>query len=95
MIEFAKYAFNKSHAAAYAFVTYYTAYLKCHFMKEYMSALLTSVLTKPDKMVDYINEAQKQNVPVLAPDVNESEVYFSVSGENIRFGLCGSQERRR
>ncbi len=88
MIEFAKYAFNKSHAAAYAFVTYYTAYLKCHFMKEYMSALLTSVLTKPDKMVDYINEAQKQNVPVLAPDVNESEVYFSVSGENIRFGLA-------
>lgn len=87
MIEFAKYAFNKSHAAAYAFVTYYTAYLKCHFKKEYMSALLTSVLSNPDKMVGYINEAQKQNVPVLAPDINESEVYFSVSGENIRFGL--------
>ncbi len=87
MISFASYAFNKSHAAAYAFVTYYTAYLKCHYVKEYMSALLTSVVGKPDKMVDYINEAQKQGVPVLAPDINESDVYFSVSGNGIRFGL--------
>ena len=87
MVEFAKYAFNKSHAVAYAFVTYYTAYLKCHYMKEYMSALLTSVLDKTDKMVVYINEAQKQGVQVLAPHINESDVYFSVSGENIRFGL--------
>lgn len=87
MVEFAKYAFNKSHAVAYAFVTYYTAYLKCHYLKEYMSALLTSVLNKTDKMVIYINEAQKQGVSVLPPDINESDVYFAVSGDNIRFGL--------
>ena len=87
MIEFAKYAFNKSHAAAYAFVTYYTAYLKRHYIKEYMAALLTSVVGKTDKMVGYILEAQKNNVSVLAPDINESEVKFSVSGDSVRFGL--------
>ncbi|MBO5222493.1 MAG: DNA polymerase III subunit alpha, partial [Clostridia bacterium] len=87
MIEFAKYAFNKSHAAAYAFVTYYTAYLKCHFPQEYMSALLTSVLDKPDKMVGYINECKRMGIRVLAPDINESSVFFSVSGQDIRYGL--------
>lgn len=87
MIEFAKYAFNKSHAAAYAFVTYYTAYLKCHFPQEYMSALLTSVLDKPDKMVGYINECKRMGIRVLPPDVNESSVNFSVSGQDIRYGL--------
>ncbi len=87
MIDFAKYAFNKSHACAYAFVTYYTAYLKCHFPEEYMSALLTSVLDKPDKMVGYINECKRMGIRVLPPDINESEVNFSVSGKDIRYGL--------
>ncbi len=87
MVEFAKYAFNKSHAAAYAFVTYYTAYLKCHYPQEYMSALLTSVLDKPDKMVGYINECKRMGIRVLAPDINESEMNFSVSDKDIRYGL--------
>ncbi len=87
MVEFAKYAFNKSHAAAYAFVTYYTAYLKCHYPEEYMSALLTSVLDKPDKMVGYINECKRMGIRVLPPDINESSVNFSVSGKDIRYGL--------
>ncbi len=87
MIEFAKYAFNKSHAAAYAFVTYYTAFLKCHYPREYMSALLTSVLDKPDKMVGYILECKRMGIRVLAPDINESQINFSVSGSDIRYGL--------
>jgi DNA polymerase-3 subunit alpha len=87
MVEFAKYAFNKSHAAAYAFVTYYTAFLKCHYPQEYMSALLTSVLDKPDKMVGYINECKRMGIRVLAPDINESEMNFSVSDKDIRYGL--------
>ena len=87
MIDFAKYAFNKSHAAAYAFVTYYTAFLKCHYPEEYMSALLTSVLDKPDKMVGYINECKRMGIQVLPPDINESEVNFSVAGKGIRYGL--------
>ncbi|MBQ5819813.1 MAG: DNA polymerase III subunit alpha [Clostridia bacterium] len=87
MIDFAKYAFNKSHAAAYAFVTYYTAFLKCHYPQEYMSALLTSVLDKTDKMVGYINECKRMGIRVLAPDINESEVNFSVAGNDIRYGL--------
>ena len=89
MIKFAEYAFNKSHAAAYAYITYYTAYLKTHYMCEYMAALLTSVLGKTDKMVDYINECAKQAIEVLPPDINESEDIFSVSNEKIRFGLSG------
>lgn len=88
MMKFGEYAFNKSHAASYAYVTYYTAYLKCHFLKEYMAALLTSVLGNTPKMVLYIIEAEKHGVSVLPPDINESDVYFSVSGENVRFGLA-------
>ncbi len=87
MIKFAEYAFNKSHAAAYSYVTYYTAYLKTHFTKEYMAALLTSVLGKTEKMVEYINAATAKGIKVLQPDVNESLDVFTVSGENIRFGL--------
>ena len=87
MIKFAEYAFNKSHAAAYSYVTYYTAYLKTHFTKEYMAALLTSVLGKTEKMVEYINACQDKGIKVLQPDVNESLDVFTVSGENIRFGL--------
>jgi len=89
MIKFAEYAFNKSHAAAYSYVTYYTAFLKTHYMREYMAALLTSVLGKTNKMVDYINECSKQNIEVLPPDINESEDIFTVSQDKIRFGLSG------
>jgi DNA polymerase-3 subunit alpha len=89
MIKFAEYAFNKSHAAAYAYVTYYTAFLKTHYKREYMAALLTSVLGKTDKMVGYINECTKQSIDVMPPDINESEDIFTVSQDKIRFGLSG------
>jgi len=89
MVKFAEYAFNKSHAAAYAYVTYYTAFLKTHYMREYMAALLTSVLGKTNKMVDYINECSKQGIEVTPPDINESEDIFSVKDNKIRFGLSG------
>ncbi|MGI6404369.1 MAG: DNA polymerase III subunit alpha [Oscillospiraceae bacterium] len=87
MSSFASYAFNKSHAAAYALVAYQTAYLKCHYEKEYMAALLTSILDNTDKVIDYIGECKKLGIPVLPPDVNESELGFTVVGGKIRFGL--------
>ncbi len=87
MSSFASYAFNKSHAAAYAFVAYQTAYLKCHYPKEYLAALLTSVLDNTDKVIEYISECQAKGIKVLPPDINESMIGFSVSGDSIRFGL--------
>lgn len=92
MESFSGYAYNKSHAASYAFLTYRTAYLKCHYYAEYMSALLTSVLSKNlDKTSEYINECTKRGVEVLAPDINESGMYYHVVSrggkKNIRFGL--------
>ncbi len=92
MESFSGYAYNKSHAASYAFLTYRTAYLKCHYFAEYMSALLTSVLGKSlDKTAEYINECAKHGVKVLPPDINESGVYYHVvnkdGAKNIRFGL--------
>ncbi len=87
MSEFAKYAFNKSHACAYSVVAYRTAYLKCHYPKEYMSALITSVLDSESKVASYIAEIEKQGIKVLAPSVNESGIDFTVEGDNIRFGL--------
>lgn len=87
MSSFASYAFNKSHAAAYALVAYQTAYLKKHYPREYMAALLTSVLDVTDKVIDYIAEAKKLGIEVLPPDVNESGAGFEVVGERIRFGL--------
>jgi len=87
MSSFASYAFNKSHAAAYALVSYQTAYLKCHFPKEYMAALLTSVLDNTDKIIDYIGEAKRMEIDVLPPEINESGLGFQVVGEKIRFGL--------
>ena len=92
MESFSGYAYNKSHAASYAFLTYRTAYLRCHYFAEYMSALLTSVLNKSlDKTADYISECTKHGVKVLPPDVNESSVYYHVvekdGKKNIRFGL--------
>ncbi len=87
MSSFASYAFNKSHAAAYAVVAYQTAFLKCHYPKEYMAALLTSVLDTTSKVVEYIDECGRLGIQVLPPDINESSEGFTVSGSSIRFGL--------
>ena len=87
MLGFAKYAFNKSHATAYAMISYRTAYLKAHYPKEYFSALLTSVLNNSTGVKEYISDAQRFGVSVLPPDINSSEATFSVDGDNIRFGL--------
>ena len=87
MADFAHYAFNKSHAAAYAVISYRTAYLKAHYPKAYFAALLTSELGNMPKIAEYIADAGKLGVRVLPPDINESGVDFRVSGEHIRFGL--------
>lgn len=86
--KFASYAFAKAHAAAYAFITYWTAYFKAHFPTEFMAALLTSVQDNMDKVAAYIEECQEMGIEVLPPDVSESEVGFTPVGEGkIRFGL--------
>ncbi len=87
MESFANYAFNKSHAAAYAIISYRTAYLKCHYPQQYMAALLTSVLGSQTKVAEYIAECNSRGIRVLPPDINESRMTFSTSGKNIRFGL--------
>ena len=87
MESFASYAFNKSHAAAYATLSYETAWLKCNFPREYMAALLTSVLDNTNKISSYIAECVRLGIHVLPPHVNESEDGFSVVGNDIRFGL--------
>jgi DNA polymerase-3 subunit alpha len=87
MADFAHYAFNKSHAAAYAVISYRTAYLKAHYPKAYFAALLTSELGNIPKIAEYIAELGKRGIRVLPPDINESDVVFHVSGEHIRFGL--------
>ena len=87
MSSFATYAFNKSHAAAYAYLAYQTAYLKHYYYKEYMVALLTSVLDQPHKLTEYISDLKLKGVSVLPPDINNSFLSFSIEGGNIRFGL--------
>ena len=87
MESFASYAFNKSHAAAYATLSYQTAWLKYHYPREYMAALLTSVLDNTNKIAGYIAECVRLGIHVLPPHVNESETGFSVVGKDIRFGL--------
>ncbi|MBR2742900.1 MAG: DNA polymerase III subunit alpha [Clostridia bacterium] len=87
LMDFAAYAFNKSHAAAYAFIAYQTAYLKCHYTKEFMAALLTASLQSSDKVSQYSAEAKRLGVSVLPPDINKSQSGFSIDGENVRFGL--------
>ncbi|MCQ2436699.1 MAG: DNA polymerase III subunit alpha, partial [Clostridia bacterium] len=93
MSSFAKYAFNKGHATAYAFITYHTAYLKAHYPCEYYAALLSSVLGNLGKTAVYISEAQKCRIDVLPPDINESRQKYSMAMHNgrpaIRFGLLG------
>lgn len=85
--DFASYAFNKSHAAAYALVAYQTAYLKRHYPKEYMASLLSSVLGFSGKAAEYMEECKRMGIPVLPPHVNESSTGFTVAEEGIRFGL--------
>lgn len=85
---FAQYAFNKAHAVAYAIVAYQTAYFKYHFTREYMAALLTSVLDSQDKVAEYIAECRENNIALAPPDINESGASFTVAGEKIRFGLA-------
>ena len=87
MAAFSSYAFNKSHAAAYGYVAYQTAYLKCHYPAQYMAALITSVMENPAKVLEYITECQRIGISILPPCVNDSEEYMTVSDEGIRFGL--------
>ena len=87
ILDFANYAFNKSHAVAYAVVCYQTAYLKSNYPKEYMAALLSSVLGSPEKVAEYTAECKDMGIPVLPPDINESDDNFTVSGEHLRYGL--------
>lgn len=87
MSSFASYAFNKSHAAAYAWLAYQTAYLRCHYYKEYMIALMTSVMGNVGKLNEYISDLDKHGVKILPPDVNSSVIGFSVEDKSIRYGL--------
>ena len=85
--DFANYAFNKAHAVSYAVVAYQTAYFKCHYTKEYMAALLTSVLDNSDKVAEYISECKDCGIKLLPPDINFSSDSFTVEEDGIRFGL--------
>ena len=87
IVAFANYAFNKAHAVCYAVVSYQTAYLKCHYPKQYMAALMTSVLDSAPKVSGYIAECKELGIPVLPPDVNHSDDSFTVEADSIRFGL--------
>ena len=88
MVDFAKYAFNKSHAACYAVVAYQTAYLKLYYPKEFMAALMTSVIDSASgKIANYIQVCRDMNIPVLPPDINAGEGVFSVDGDGIRYGM--------
>ena len=87
MIDFAKYAFNKSHAAAYAVVSYQTAYLKYYYPAEFMAALMTSVMDNLTKLSEYIVTCRQMGIAILPPDINSGESGFSVDGEGIRYGL--------
>lgn len=87
MISFASYAFNKAHAAAYAYVAYQTAWLKCHYPCEFLAVLLTSFLDNTGKVIQYINECSKLGIKILPPHINESSEEFAVSNGNIHFSL--------
>ena len=87
IVDFANYAFNKAHAVCYAVVSYQTAYLKCHYPRQYMAALMTSVLDSAEKISGYIAECKEIGIPTLPPDINRSDDHFIVEGDCIRFGL--------
>jgi DNA polymerase-3 subunit alpha len=88
MEEFAGYGFNKSHSCAYALLAYQTAYLKTHYPVEFMASLLTSETGNAEKQVKYINESRGMSIPILPPDVNESDLFFTPVGDSIRFGMA-------
>lgn len=88
MESFAEYGFNKSHSAAYAIITYQTAYLKAHYPVAFMAALLTSEKDNRDKIIKHMSNCKEMGINILPPDINESQKDFSISGENIRFGLA-------
>ena len=88
METFAEYGFNKSHSAAYAIITYQTAYLKAHYPVAFMAALLTSEKDNRDKIIKHMSNCKEMGINILPPDINESQKDFSISGENIRFGLA-------
>lgn len=90
--KFASYCFNRSHSAAYAFVAYQTAYLKCHYPVEYMSCLLSSVSNDQEKTQLYIEECNKKGIQVLPPDINKSYAEFAPDGDDIRFGLASVKQ---
>ena len=92
ILAFASYCFNRSHSAAYAFVAYQTAYLKCHYPVEYLSALLSSVAGDAEKTQLYIEDALKKGIKVLPPDINHSLASFTPDGDNIRFGLASIKQ---
>lgn len=87
MAAFASYAFNKSHAAAYAWLAYQTAYLRCHYYKEYMISLMTNAMDSAGKLNEYISDLEKHRVKLLPPDVNSSFSDFSIEGDSVRYGL--------
>ncbi len=87
MIDFARYAFNKSHAACYAVVAVQTAYLKYYYPKEFMAALMTSVMDNNNKVAEYILSCRQMGIPISPPDINEGQSGFSVAGDGIRYGL--------
>ena len=87
IVDFGDYAFNKAHSVCYAVVAYQTAYLKCHYPRQYMAALMTSVLDSAVKISGYISECREMGIVTLPPDINHSEDHFTVEGDSIRFGL--------
>ena len=88
ILDFANYAFNKAHAVSYAIVAYRTAYMKCHWPREYMAALITSVLDFSGKVAEYISECRDMGIRLLPPDVNSSDADFTVVGNDLRFGMA-------
>lgn len=92
MEKFAGYGFNKSHSAAYALISYQTAYLKAHYPKEFMAALLTSEVSNPDKVLQHINNCKEMGIAVLPPDINQSYQHFTVTEQGILFGLAAVKD---
>lgn len=88
MEKFGSYAFNKSHAAAYAHVTYQTAYLKCHYEPEFLTAVINNRITNSDEIKNYVTFAKEEKIEVLPPDINKSDTYFTIKDGKIRFGLA-------
>ena len=88
---FANYAFNKAHAAGYAIISYQTAWLKCHYPREYMAALMSSILDWSEKVAEYTDECREMGIRLLPPDINESDAMFTVSGNDLRYGLVAAK----